>query len=331
MGSGDDDNGYSLYARVVRAEVVMEAVFGVAESPKPLEKEGISEFIDMGDRYTDAVVHLALQLDLLQETPAGFTVNQEIEAEIKQAAPEQRFAILNKYLQRYEPFSAFCSFINKGYSADEATRKVDALYKLELANSKLKNQFLNLGTYADILSENGATEVTGIDNDPLSEEYVEDLVSALESEMTARLFLEDRLGEDLVTYLDHGSFEDLIAALRLFEEEPRSAIGAAGRAVEDFQRDLAGDFGSEDRNYESASGIGQITAHLQGDDLMKKRHYHGGNYLGGMRNPSGGHGKDTETLERWVVSSDVALEYILAAIHYIRSQYRYVTEKRQIL
>lgn len=328
MGNETD---YSLYARVVRAEVVMEAVFGIAESPKPLEEEGISDFIDMGERYTDAVVHLAKQLDLIQKTPTGYIVHPEIKTEIKQAAPDQRFVILNRHLQRYEPFSAFCSFINKGYSADEAAKKVDALYELGLAESKLKNQFLNLGTYAEILSDNSQTKVVGIEDNPLSDDYVEDLLSALQSEMSARLFLEDKLGEDLVTFLDHGTFEELIAALKLFQEEPRSAIGAAGRAVEDFQRELAEEFGSNDRNYQSASGISQLTKHLQGDDLMMKRHYHGGNYLGGMRNPSGGHGKDTETLERWDVSSDVALEYILAAVHYIRSQYRYTTEKRQVL
>lgn len=71
----EDETDYSLYARVVRAEVVMEAVFGIAESPKPLEEDAISNFIDMGDRYTDAVVHLATQLDLIQEAPAGYIVH----------------------------------------------------------------------------------------------------------------------------------------------------------------------------------------------------------------------------------------------------------------
>ncbi|WP_143165465.1 hypothetical protein [Halobaculum gomorrense] len=326
-----DEDEYSLYARVVKPDLVLEAVFGIAESPAPMDPDSLQEFIDREERYTDAVIHLAKELNMAREAPAGLVVDPEIEDEIKRASPDQRFVILNRYVQRYEPFTTFSSFINKGYSAEAAARKVNSLYQMNIADSKLKSQLLNLGEYAEIISVGDEPRVTGIGEDPLSEKYVEDLLTALQSEMSARLFLEDRLGEDLVRYLDHGSFEELIAALRLFEDEPRSAIAAAGRAVEDFQRDLAADYGSEDRDYQSASGIGQLTMHLNGDDLMMKRHLHGGNYLGGMRNPSGGHGKDTETLERWDVSSEVALEYVLAATHYIRSQYRYTTELKQIL
>lgn len=320
----------SLHSRVVKPSVLMEAVFSLAQSPRPLEKGDISKFVDKNQRYAKAAIQLGTELDLIRESGEGYKINPDIEEEVRKSSPEQRFVILNKYVQRYEPFTAFLSFLSKGYDTDRAAVQVEVLYQLGIDEEKLEMQFVSLGEYTKLLEiSNGSVEIN-IESDPLTEEYIRDLEKALKSEASARVFLEDRIGEDIVSYMNDEDIEELVTALLDYRDSPRNAISAAGRAVEDFQREIGADHGVEG-DYSEASGIGQLSDELHREDWSMKRHLHGGNYLGGMRNPSGGHGYNPETLERWEVNREVALDYILSSIHYVRSLYRISVEDRQVL
>ncbi len=320
----------SLRANVVNPEVLMEAVFGLSQTPRPLERDEISRFIDCGTRYTKAVIHLGEELNLMQEVDSGFEVNSDIAEEVRKLSPDQRFVILNKYLQRYKPFIAFLSFLSKGYEPDRAAVQVDVLYDLGISEEKIKKQFIKLGTYSNLLENDNGTIAVSAKDSPISEEYIQELEDALKSEATARIFIEDQIGEDVVAYMNDKYVDELATALVEHNSSPRNSISAAGRAVEDFQRDIGNDYGTSG-NYSSASGIGQLATELHKENWTMKRHLHGGNYLGGMRNPSGGHGYNPKTLERWDVQPEVAVEYALAAMHYIRSLYRSAEDNKQVL
>lgn len=320
---------YSLHARTVSPESGVDAIIGVANSPRPLSVGDISEVIDKGDRYTRAVVHLCKELDLLKEVGGDYIANSEVEETARKLSPDQGFILINQYLLRYEPFMAFVSFLNKGYDSDRSAQSVGTLFDMETDSDIIKNQFLSLGQYADILTEEAEPNPT-VEVESLPTAYIEDLRSALQSEAETRLFVQERLGEEVVAYADAESTEKIQDALITFRNSPDTAIVESVVGAENITRELANDEGDSSTNYASANGIGQVAQRMSGDDLVLKRHLHGANYLGSMRIP-GSHGKQKETLESWEVDEDVALEVILATMDYIRSLYWFVKYERQIL
>lgn len=317
---------YSLYARVVRPEAVMEAVYGIAKSPKPLSEEEVSRFIDQGERYTKAVMNLGEQLGILHESTDVFRADSEIKKDIIKAEKDQRKTLLKSYVLDYKPFMSFISFLEKGYESETAAKNVDVLYDMGLDDSKLKSQLTNLGEWTEIIEG----EKINIEVETLSKDYIEDIEEATNSKAKARLFMEKKLGQDVYAYLNDKLIQEIADGILEFRECPRNAIGEVGRAVEDFQRDIGDDYGKKGE-YEKATGIGLVSQEMAREEWAMSRHTHGGNYLSGMRNPSGGHGYNPETLERWEVRPDVALDYILASLHYIRSVYKKAEEDRQVL
>lgn len=325
-------NEYRLYSHHVQPADLMETAYGLSKSPKPLTEEDIERLVERNSRTVRSMIHLGKELNVLQETAdTTYIVNPSLEDDIRQASIEQRHTLLQTYLERYEPFTAYLSFVIKGYTADEAAERVDILYDIGIATEKIRKQFVTLGKYTGLIEEHDGAIAVYADEDPLSEEYITQLRDASSSSINARVFLEDRVGEEIIAYMDHETVEDLIESLLTFRESPRNSIQSASRAVEDFQRELVSDYGDGD-DYSSATGIGKLAMAMHRDEGWSfKRHLHGGNYLGGMRNPSGGHGKNTETLKRWEVHEEVALGYILAAMHYIRSLYYAAVQGRQVL
>ena len=325
-------NEYRLYSHLVQPADLMDVAYGLAKAPKPLSEEDIERLVGKHNRTVRSLINLGQELSIIHEVKDGsFIVDSELKEDIRQASISQRYVLMRKYIERYEPFTAFLSFVLKGYSAPEAAERVDILYDLGISSEKIETQFTYLGTYTELVDDSEDELQVEASEDPLSDEYISQLRDASTSSVNARVFLEDRIGEEIVAYMDHETVEDLIEALLIFRKSPRNSIQSAARAVEDFQRDLADDYG-DGADYTSASGIGQMSLAMHREEAWSfKRHLHGGKYLGGMRNPSGGHGKNTTTLERWEVHQEVALGYVLAAMHYIRSLYYAAVQERQVL
>ena len=325
-------NEYRLYSHLVQPADLMDVAYGLAKSPKPLLEEDIKRLVGKHSRTVRSLINLGQELNILQETNENtFLVDRKLKEDIRQASIDQRFILLRPYVERYEPFTAFLSFVLKGYTAVESAERVEILYDLGISPEKIETQFTYLGTYTELVNDCGDELQVDANEDPLSDEYINQLRDASSSSVNARVFLEDRIGEEIIAYMDHETVEDLIKSLLIFRESPRNSIQSAARAVEDFQRDLANDYG-DGNDYASAGGIGQLALAIHREEAWSfKRHLHGGKYLGGMRNPSGGHGKNTKTLDRWEIHHEVALGYILAAMHYVRSLYYAAVQDRQVL
>jgi hypothetical protein len=320
---------YSLYARKVSPKAVIDAVIGLGTSPRPLSDSDMAEIIEKNDRYARAVTHLLTELDIATTAGGDYVANSSIEEEARKLSQENGHVLLNRHLLRYEPFMTFVSLLSKGFDPDRSAQYVITLYELDMDPGLVRSQFLDLGRYAEILTEDAEPEPT-VEVESLPTAYVDELTEALESEAKARLFVHNRLGEEVVSYVDHESIEKLQRALMKFREDPETAIVDCAAAAETISRDIAEDEGGAESDYSTANGIGQVVQRLSGDDVILKRHLHGANYLGSMRTP-GSHGKEKETLEFWEVDEDVALQVILATLDYIRSLYWYGKRDRQLL
>lgn len=322
---------HSLRNPVVEPALLMEAAVALADSPRALSTNDVERIVDRSGSYTESLIHLGKELNLIESEDDGHIIARSVRMQIRQSTEDQQKKLLNDLLQQYKPFVAFSSSLIQGSASDKAALQTDVVYQLEIEEEKIKDQFIKLGEYAGLFSEIGDNISTSFNTKALTDEYLTEISDAMNATIVARLFVENRLGDEVVVYLDEDTLNEIVNSMELFWERPRSAIAAAGRAVEDFQRDIGNDYGKSGTDYTKADGIGQVTQMLQSDGLIKKRHLHGGNYLAGMRNPSGGHGMDPEELERWDVSPEVAFMYSVAAIHHIRSLYVYVYQNRLVL
>lgn len=322
-------NEYDLHARTVAPNAVVDAIIGLANSPRPLPSEDVVRIINKEKRYTRAVLHLGDELDLIKEVNSGYVVNSSVEEKARKMAPEQGSTLLNQYILRYTPFMTFVSFLDKGYDETRSAQSIQTLYNIETQADVVKKQFLDLGKYANIITEDNKLEPT-VEVETLPTAYVTELKSALESEAKARLFVHEKLGEQVIAYADSESIEKVHDSLFTFRKAPDTAIVEAVVAAENITRELAEENGERDTDYSKANGIGQLAMKMKGDGLILKRHLHGANYLGSMRIP-GSHGKQKETLESWEVEEEVALEVILTAMDYVKSLYCFIQEDKQIL
>lgn len=320
---------YTFYSLSVRPDVLVDVLIKLANSPRPLNVGDVADVIDMSENYVRATLCVGTQLGVIHERGDGYVVDPSVEEEARKLNPEQGFVIVNRYVQRYKPFMTFLSFLDKGYDPGRSAQSVVTLFEINADPSVVESQFLKLGRYADLLT-NGDSPQPTVDVETLPTSYIDDLEGALKSEAKARIFVQERLGADVVAYADDESIEKLQGALLKHRSDPDNAIVDAAVASESITRELADEFGSGDVDFTKYTGIGSLANAMRQDKLVLKRHVHGANYLGGMRNP-GGHGKEAETLEFWEVEPEVALEVVLAAINYVRSIYWYVTDDRQLL
>lgn len=320
---------YTFYSLSVRPDVLVDILIKLANSPRPLSIEDIVDVVDMSENYVRATLCVGTQLGMIHERSDGYVVNPSIEEEARKIKPDQGFVIVNRYVQRYRPFMAFLSFLDKGYDPESSAQSVVTLFDINANPDILEKQFLKLGQYAGLLTGDDSPKPT-VNVETLPTSLIDELEGALKSEAKARLFVQERLGADVIAYADYESVEKLQDALLKHGQSPDNAIVDAVVASESITRELAAEFGSGEVNFSKYSGIGSLANAMRQDDLILKRHLHGANYLGGMRNP-GGHGKEAETLEFWEVESEVALETVLSAINYVRSVYWYITDGRQIL
>jgi hypothetical protein len=197
---------YSLHGRTTTPEALIDSVIGLANSPRPIDTDDLSDVIDKGTRYTNAVVQLGKQLELIEESGAGLVANPAIEENARKISPEQGWVLINQYAQRYRPFMTFLSFLDKGYDSERAAQSVQTLYEIDIQPDVVEKQFIDLGKYGNLLSGDGEPKPT-VDIETLPTAYLEELRGALESEAKARLFVEEWLGEEVVAYADSESIE----------------------------------------------------------------------------------------------------------------------------
>ncbi len=316
---------------VVPPEDITEILFALWELNECKDNEKIAQFVDDSERKVRESVKILDELGIIV-VDGSYTVDIEYSDLIQQLPPGDRNAIIKKALLSHQPFIDYATYLNRGYSSEQASKMVFAAYE-ELASGQeyMQTYFERLGKYGGILTEEGdvSIEIRGIPTDSTSS--VEKLQESLDSELEVMIYLDDILGKELMAFLDEDTKTDLANGYLKHTQNPRDSISATGRAFEDFLRNVGDKYGNDDREYGSASGIIPVVNHLQGDDLVKRIHKRRVFALAEIRNKGGAHGDDTEVLERWSTSSEVALKCAIDATLLIRSIYCYASEEKLIL
>lgn len=318
-------------AYVVPPEDITEVLFALSELDDDADKSAVAQFVDESTRKVRESIRILRELDIIvgQNT---LTLDIEYDDLVQQLPPSERDTIIERALLEYQPFIDYATYLKRGYSSEQATQMVFAA-NADLSSDAeyLKRYFERLGSYSGILTEDGTVSIDVREIPTDSTQSIQQLREALDSELEIRIYLDEILGEELMNFLDKDTKSDLSNGYMKHSTSPRDAISAVGRAFEDFLRHIGADFGNEERNYESASGIIPVVNHLQGDDLVRKAHKRRVFSLAEIRNKGGAHGDDTEALERWDTSSEVALNTAISATLLMRSIYLFASEERLAL
>lgn len=301
---------------------IVEVAFALSELGDETNQEQIASFAGESNRKVRESIKVLRELGIII-SEKDYTLAPQYDDLLQQLLPDEKSAIIEEALISYQPFIDYAAYIHQGYTSQQAAQKVYSAYDVANKCRYLENYMRRLGEYAGVLSDDGELAVEIREIPANSSTSIENLRDALNSKLEIRVYLDEIFGEDIMAFLDEDTKSDLTDAYLKHASAPRSSISAAGRAFEDFLRNVGDTYGSTDRDYSSASGIMQVCNHLQGDDLVKRIHKRRIFAFSEIRNKGGAHGDDAEMLERWTTSPEVSLSAALNATLLIKSVYLY--------
>lgn len=311
----------------------MEVVFTIAELHPDATQMEIEKFSESGvsDRKVRESIKIGREIGLV-EGESQYNIPERFRSLFGEHSHEDWDVILHQVLLQYRPFRSYLSYLDRGYPSRDAAQKVAVLYDLESEPTHIQDKFETLGGYTGILEMSGdSVSVTASPGEvsPDVGEPVHELRDALESRVEIVLYLGETIGEDIVASFDEGIEEDLITAFLEHPNDPRNSLTAAGRALEDYLKQLSRENG---RNvHEIASGVGDLGNRLKGEGLIAENQKKRILSISELRNRGGGHGQDTETGERWGVRPELALQVAMETTLLIRSISQFDKDGTQIL
>lgn len=305
----------------VSAELTLEVCFAIAELDSNPSREDITEFTGKDGRRIREAIKISREFGILRHSEGEITLKTDYARDLQMFNPNERYLILYDALLHHQPFMQFLSYLKKDYSAHQAAQRINAVYDISSDSEHIQDYFLRYGEYAGILRQDTNPEVdieTELIPNTGGNGTAEQLLDSLESEAEIRLYLETTLGEETIQSIDPDVVDQLTEAFKIFVQDPRKSIEESGRAIEDYLRELGVELGSDDRDYQGASGIVPLTNHLKGDDLIEKTHQKFIFDLAERRNRAA-HGKDTESMQRWRITPEAGLSTAMDAVIVIRS------------
>ncbi len=323
-----------LPGRELTSERIAEALFAVAHRSLTLPE--VAKFIGSptapsSEPYAAACLAVLQELRLVEIDEEGYKAVAAVGSDFRNLPKADRYTIFSRYAMKYKPFVEFIALVHKGYSPSEAATKTNVVYELGTKDRFVEKTMLELGVYAHLIRKvNGGYGLTVV-VDELPADYIDRLREATRGEAQATLFIRERLGEKAFQYVGDEQVADFVHALLEFRKEPKDAIVAVGRASEDFLRKVAAERGKLD--YGGCNGAVDLAKRMREEvpPLLLQGHFARASFVGGVRNPGGGHGLDKTTLERWSVSPEAALETILVGLSLVQSAFAYVFTQVQTL
>lgn len=319
---------YSLPTHNIPIDLVIDIVTYINKKPNYILKD-VSEYVGCNEMYTRSGINIAKLLGILDDernvdayiNTIGTTPNESVKLDT-----------MRKYIQEFEPFVTFIQFMLNDNSPADSARKVYTLYEFTGKDSTfLMNLFTSWGKTTGIFRvQRGNIEISEEVSTSLKKIEIIDL--ELNDDMAIRVYINQRLGDDVFPNMTPAEITELTDAFKKHETDPRGSIECAGRAFEDFLRRTAVVVGVD---VTGKNGIGQIINTLYNNKdaagtLQNKVHnkqYSIGNAIGDIRNMAG-HSLEARTMERWDLVPKSSLMYVELVLSTIRSIYYYVKESR---
>lgn len=285
----------------------------------------LTTYADTSQSTATRALTCAVQLGMMEQKDSKYITLDKVSI-IGKASQDDWSAIFGRHLPNYKPFIMFVALISRGANAEEAARKVAVIYDLTLSPNAVRTTLTNWGIYAGALEkQKDQSLVIKIDTDQLEAEAIRNLLEAMKNDIKARIYLNNKLGEEVYAYLPSEDLDFLVKSIRNYELDARESVDKGMKALESFLRLLCNDKGI---NSTKCNGIGQLALELRSNSVITSKHVNIGQGLGAIRNAAE-HSIDKETNQRWIINPDSAIESILVSLTYIRSVYNYVFENLQ--
>ena len=300
----------------------------LSESPLDLKRIKMS-FPDLSEGYIIFVVKMAIQLKLINGQNSAYRVSENYRNDLNSASVTDLLIIFRKALQSFPPFVLFVSLISKGYSPENSSQILRGVVDISTSDKVIARVFRNWGLKSKIVVVKNNTLTTSIGDKGLSHEYIKSLIKALDSEMTAKVFLIDILGNEIFGYLSKIDVDinNLASSLLDYEKDPKQSLKKSTDVLETFIHK----YGSDNNiDVKGLTGINALVNRLFEKQLILQNHKNVGNGIGGLRNITG-HGVDKDTQDEWEVTKQSALSGILLVPIFIKSLYLYLKYKQQII
>lgn len=284
-----------------------------------LSFDDLASYLGKGERTAHRVVIAATQLKILTDEGGKFHVTKD-GIDLAKATEEQRPSIFKKFLVRYDPFIIFGMLVLKRNSLQDAARKVKVIYNIPDDENTILQTFRSWGLYSGAIERTKDGYVIGVKNqDELLAQYIRDLIQAVQSEYTARLFISHKVREYAFRDLGEEEKTQIVDALMHFGTDGEGAVHHAGKAFETFLRRLGNE---KNLDTSTASGIVPIANILKGSGVIVEQQKKLCEAVATYRNAAD-HGIDKDLMKHWKIEEDASLEAILLALTTIRSVYTY--------
>lgn len=314
----------------VSAEAIMTIVKSVTSSAQSLSEKDIS--IAMESRYKPNYVKLCLtaclQLKLLTKNDGNFQATLSRRDEIKRSDKKDLIVFFRETLQNYPPFLLYADFLSTGYSSKDSASMLRGILKIGTGLEKSEKTLRSWGIASKlVVKENGELKIPQAEKG-LPATYVKELLKALDSEFTAKIFFVNILSPEVYSFLNSLDLDidELSKALISYEDDPKTAMGKALSFFENFLHKFGNELGV---NLAGKMGVNGLVKELFEKGKILKNQESIGNGLGGCRNISA-HGVDKDTQKEWVITPQAALSTIILVPVTIRSYFSFGKQNEQI-
>lgn len=317
----------------VPGPLIMDVCKYASYSISSITKENIAECFrgKLHETYVYRAIRAAEQLNLLENVNGVFSCSQRWRDDIKKAGRDELRLPFRQALQDYPPFLVYADLLSKGYNSVEAAKATKGLFSIASSATIVESSLRLWGIYSHTIKQDPQTDALTltIDTSRLATKYVEELLSSLASDFRTKIFVIDRLTNELFRYLTEKNItiQGLVDALREYENKPDESVFNASKLFELYLYKLG-----EDSNVpvSKCQGIIQLIEALKANSppliLANQRNICYG--AGGIRNISD-HGVDRETGKPWKINPDAALVSVLLIPIVMRSVHLYNTKGAQ--
>jgi len=284
--------------------------------------------------YINRAIQGALQLRLIEEDEQGqIRCSQRFREDIRKATKDQLNLPFRQALQDYPPFIVYADLLSKGYQSSDASAAVHGIFSTKTNSSIIDQSFRLWGVYSGVIEQDEKTKMLRltIDTEKLMADYVKNLLESLASDFKAKIFMVDRLTNELYAYLTTKgiNIQELVDALRGYESNPSESVNKGSKILESYLYKVAEDCGI---NVATCKGMTELADALRqkSPPLILKNHRNVCQGLASIRNISS-HGVDPETGKPWKVNEDAALAAILLTPIIMRSIHFFINKGTQEL
>jgi len=298
--------------------------------------EQICSYTGKSVSYVNSGLAVASMLGMVRKNEKGLIEVPKECSTLLGRTPNQetKITVIRKYVQQWDPFILFIRFCLNGDSLDDASRKVYVLFDFQGKDAGfLEKLLLSWGNTTGVFCINNGRLALSDEIDIEAKSISKDILS-LDTDIAVRLEIAKILGEEIFYYLGEDEICELIDAYKKQENDPRGSIECAGRAFEDFLRQISIDVGID---VTEANGIGQVINKLYNNkdnkgilnNKVHYKHFSIGSAIGNIRNMAG-HGKESKSMERWNLTKNASRAYLLLILSSIKSIHSYAKNSEYV-